>query len=53
MIIRGRGVYTEDKLAIWGAKIPPILPHNELVPTAVLLKQLFISRCYECNRVVT
>ena len=33
----GRGAQTVFNMAIWGAIIPPILPHRELAPTAVLL----------------
>ena len=37
MMSKGRGSQTADRLAIWGARMPPTLPHRELAPTAELL----------------
>lgn len=37
MMRRGKGCQTVSSNAICGAMIPPILPQNELPPTAVLL----------------
>ena len=36
MTRRGRGAQTVFSIAICGAMMPPILPHSELAPTAVL-----------------
>ena len=37
MMTKGKGSQTLPRVATGGATMPPIRPHNELAPTAVLL----------------
>ena len=38
MMTKGKGNQTLPRVATGGATIPPIRPHSELAPTAVLLR---------------
>ena len=38
MMTKGKGNQTLPRVATGGATIPPIRPHRELAPTAVLLR---------------
>ena len=38
MMTKGKGIQTLPRVATGGATIPPIRPHSELAPTAVLLR---------------